>query len=45
MNAENFDSLSRNFQLPKTQPQVEMAANIGEQALQPYETLILEYRL
>ncbi len=45
MNAENFDSLSRNFQLPKTQHQVEMAANIGEQALQPYETLILEYRL
>ncbi len=45
MNAGNFDALSRNFQLPKAQNQVQMAANSDEQTLQPYETLILEYRL
>jgi hypothetical protein len=45
MNAGNFDALSRNFQLPKAQNQVQMAANSGEQTLQPYETIILEYRL
>jgi hypothetical protein len=45
MNAGNFDALSRNFQFPKAQNQVQMAANFGEQTLQPFETLILEYRL
>ena len=45
MNAGNFDALSRNLQLPKAQNQVQMAANSDEQTLQPYETLILEYRL
>jgi hypothetical protein len=45
MNAGNFDLLSRNFQLPKVQHQVQMAANISEHTLQPFETLILEYWL
>jgi len=45
MNAGNFDELSRNFQLPEAQNQVQMAVNYGEQTLQPYETLVLEYSL
>lgn len=43
MNPENFNITCRNFQLPILQNQFRLAAKSVE-ILQPYETLILEYR-
>jgi D-apionolactonase len=45
INAGSFNALTRNFQFPVSAEEIQMAANTGERILQPYETLILEYRL
>ena len=45
MNAGFFDALTRNFQFPFPGEPDQMAEHSGEHTLQPYETMILEYRL
>jgi len=45
MNAQNFDAITRNFQTHRTKKQVHKAVKLCEHILQPYETMILEYRL
>lgn len=45
MNLENFDMISRTIQFPVADSPGSMVINSGEHIMQPYETLILEYRL
>jgi D-apionolactonase len=45
MNAGNFNKLSGTIQFSKPGEKGSMTANTGKHMLQPYETLILEYRL
>lgn len=45
MNAGSFDSISRDIRFPGPANKTGMTANAGERTLQPYETLVMEYRL
>jgi hypothetical protein len=45
MNSGNFDKFSRFIEHPVPEWQDKMVAKAGEHTMQPYETLIVEYRL